>query len=173
MGKVKKLFMILAWACTSLASAQGSHSSGMVPRAPRAEDSVSRASSGKEAVSFNFSEQGRYNRPGAPSVFTALREEVNSFALKLPDISVYWLGVSCYVRNPLRYQLSPGSTYAHQIGLSNGNWILSIDGIKTNTLDDMRVALQYPLGRSVTFLVRYEGTQYRIGVQSAGVLPWE
>ena len=172
-GAMKTFLTILVVAGVSFANAQDSLRLAMVPEANARKDTVSSSVKANGPISFNVSDEGRSNRSGSPSVLSAIREEINSLAVKLPDLSVSWLGFSGYVRNPLRYKLSPGSTYPHQIGFSKGDWTLSIDGIKTNTLEDLHIALQYPFGKSMTFLVRYNDMQYKVGIQSFGALPWE
>ncbi len=170
MGKLKRLLTFLLLVGVSLSSAQFSDTK---PQASGANDSVCFAVKDTTPLSFNFSETGRSERSGSKSVMATLREEVRSFADKLPELSLSWLGVSCYVRNPLRYKLDPGISYEHQIGFRKGDWTLSIDGIGTNTLGDVNIALQYPVSPSMNVFVRYTDTQYRIDFQAWGKLPWE
>ena len=125
------------------------------------------------SVLVKFSDEGKARQSGSTSFLTSVREEMNSLADRLPDLSVSWLGVSCYVRNPLRYKLSPGSTYAHQMGFSTGDWFLSVDGIKTNTFEDLRIALQCPVGKRISVFVGYSDMQYKLDVHAIGKLPWE
>ena len=128
---------------------------------------------GSEPVFVKFSEEGRPQQSNSRSFVASLRERMESLADRLPDLSIAWLGVSCYVRNPLRYKLAPGSTYAHQMGFSAGDWNLSVDGIKPSTLEDLNIALQCPVGERIHLFVRYSDMQYRVDVFACGKLPWE
>jgi hypothetical protein len=125
------------------------------------------------SVLVKFSDEGNSRQSGSKSFLTSVREEMTSLADRLPELSVSWLGVSCYVRNPLRYKLSPGSTYAHQMGFSAGDWFLSVDGIKTDTFEDLRIALQCPVGKRINVFVGYSDMQYKVDVHAIGKLPWE
>ncbi len=188
--KMKKSLTILMVVGVSLSSAQDLQYSEMRPRANDRADSVSvgvksgapdkglmyvarSEARGTESVFVKFSGKGNLGRSDSRSFVTSLREEMRSLVDRLPDLSIAWLGVSCYVRNPLRYKLAPGSTYAHQMGFSAGDWNLSVDGIKPNTLEDLHIALQCPVGERISLFVRYTDMQYKVDVYAIGRLPWE
>ncbi len=132
-----------------------------------------KAETSSQSIQIMLPDDKRPCRPAPRSLASSIRMEVASLADRLPDLAVSWLGVSCYVRNPLRFKLSPGSTYPHQIGVSSGNWFLSIDGIRTNTLEDVDIALQYPLGTKIKLFVRYADMQYKLDLYAFGKMPWE
>ena len=126
-----------------------------------------------ESIFFKLPEEGKSKQPESKTFASEFRKEINSLALTLPDLSASWFGVSWYVRNPLRYKLSPGSTYAHQLGLSSGEWILSVDGIGMTSLENLDVALYYPFAKNMSLNIRYSDMQYKLNVQATGKLPWE
>jgi hypothetical protein len=128
---------------------------------------------GTESVLLQLPDERTSRQSGSKSIAKTLREEMKSLGNSLPDLSLSLLGVSWYVRNPLRYRLAPGSTYAHQMGFSSGEWNLTIDGIKTNTFEDLDIALQWPVNTSMNLFVRYSDMQYRLDLQAFGKLPWE
>ena len=126
-----------------------------------------------ESIFFKLPEEGKLKQPESRTFASEFRKEMNSLALTLPDFSASWFGVSWYVRNPLRYKLSPGSTYAHQLGLSSGKWVLSVDGIGMTSLGNLDVALHYPFAKNMSLNFRYNDMQYKLNIQATGKLPWE
>ena len=187
---MKKLLTVLMVVGVSLLSAQDFRHSGMRPQANAREDSLSFSPRpdtpdqgtiyaaqdqvrSTEQVDVSFREGGKPKPSGARTFVTALREEMNILSDSFPDLSLSWLGVSCYVRNPLRYTLSPGNTYAHQMGFRTGDWILTVDGIKTDTFQDLDIALQCPVGKRVNLFIRYSDMQYKVDFHAFGRLPWE
>jgi len=128
---------------------------------------------GSESMMLDLSERKQPRQLRPRTLFSSFRQEMKSLASTLPDVAVSWFGLSCYVRNPLKYKLSPGSTYDHQVGLATGDWSLSVDGIKPTTLADMHLALQYPVSASMNLFFRYRDTHYMVDLQALGKLPWE
>jgi hypothetical protein len=190
MGQLKKLLTILMVTGVSLLSAQDFRHSAMTPQANDRDDSVAVGvrceppSKGlmiavpdgarkTEPVLVKFSDKEKPKRSGSTSILSSLREKMNSLADRFPDLSVSCLGVSWYVRNPLRYRLAPGRTYGHQMGFNAGDWFLSVDGIQPNTLEDLRLALQCPVGSKINLFLRYSDSRYWVDVHALGKLPWE
>jgi hypothetical protein len=126
-----------------------------------------------ESIFFKLPEELKSRQPESKTFASEFRKEMNSLAVTLPDLSASWFGFSWYVRNPLRYKLSPRSTYEHQLGLSSGTWTLSVDGIGMNSLERLDVAFQYPFGKNMSLLIRYSDMQYKLNIQATGKLPWE
>ncbi len=175
MGTMKKSLAVLIVLGVSLASAQDVEHSRAKCDKPGNEPMIASQNGVRdtEPVGVKFSDQRKAERPGAKSIFNSVREEMNSLADRFPDLSVSWLGVSCYVRNPLRYRLAPGRTFAHQMGFNAGNWFLSVDGIQPSTLEDLKLALQCPVGSRINLFLRYSDSQYWVDVHAIGKLPWE
>lgn len=111
--------------------------------------------------------------PHTMSFFESLREEIGSWTGAVPDLSTSWLGISCFVRNPVRYMLVPEKNYAHELGFRTGDWVLSIDGIRSNTLQDLKIALEFPLGKTVSLFVKRSDISYNLDVDVSGKLPWQ
>jgi hypothetical protein len=190
MGRVKKAWVILLLIGAPLLSAQDVEQSATAPQRKGEADTVS-AEAGPvalheslviapgereklgESIFFRLPEEGRSKQPESKTFASEFRKEINSIALTLPDLSASWFGFSWYVRNPLRYKLSPGSTYEHQFGLSSGKWVLSVDGIGMTSLENLDVALQYPFGKNMSLYFRYNDMQYKLRIQATGKLPWE
>ena len=187
---MKKLLTILVLVGVSFSRAQhpdpsvtelplngggGSLPTDMSSEAPIASNVITPGEQAKstESVCIILPDERKPMRSRSRSFFTAFREEMNSFALTLPDLSASWFGFSWYVRNPLRYKLSPGSTYEHQFGLSSGDWLLSVDGIGMTSLSRLDIAFQYPFGKNMSLCVRYNDLQYKLNIQAVGKLPWE
>ena len=126
-----------------------------------------------ESIFFKLPEQTQSRQPESKSFASQFRKEMNSLAVTIPDLSASWLGFSWYIRNPLRYKLSPGSTYAHQLGFSSGKWVFSVDGIGMTSLENLDVALQYPFAKNMSLYLRYSDMQYKLNLQATGKLPWE
>ncbi len=131
------------------------------------------AARGSESMYLDLSERKQPGQPRPKTMFSSFRKEMKILATTLPDLSVSWFGLSCYVRNPLKFKLSPGTTYDHQMGFASGDFVLSVDGIKTTTLADMNLALQYPVSESMNLFFRYRDTHYMVDLQALGKLPWE
>jgi hypothetical protein len=190
MGDAVKFFIILMMVGTSLAVAQNPEQSPQLLQLNGRADSVSafvgprlpneslmlvpgeREKLG-ESIFLKLPEEGKSKQPESKTFASEFRKEMNSLALTIPDLSASWFGVSWYVRNPLRYKLSPGSTYAHQFGLSSGKWVLSVDGIGMTSLENLDVALYYPFAKNLSLNIRYSDMQYMLNFQATGKLPWE
>jgi hypothetical protein len=187
---VKKSLTILMLVGVSLLSAQDIEQSGAVPQLKGEADTASTAVISRvlneslvivpgerekldESIFFKLPEEGKLKQPESKTFASEFRKEMNSLALTLPDLSASWFGVSWYVRNPLRFKLSPGSTYAHQLGLSSGRWVLSVDGIGMTSLENLDVALHYPFAKNMSLNLRYSDMQYKLNIQATGKLPWE
>jgi hypothetical protein len=190
MSKVKKSLTILMLVSVPLLRAQDIEQSGTVPQRIGEADTVTAAATSRvlnenlvivpgereklgESIFFKLPEEGKLKQPESKTFASEFRKEMNSLALTIPDLSASWFGVSWYVRNPLRYKLSPGSTYAHQLGLSSGKWVLSVDGIGMTSLENLDVALYYPFAKNMSLNIRYSDMQYKLNVQATGKLPWE
>lgn len=190
MGKVKKSLAIVMLIAVPLLSAQEIEQSGAVPQRKGAADTVTTPATSwmlneslvivpgereklGESIFLKLPEEGQSKRPESKTFASEFRKEMNSLALTIPDLSASWFGVSWYVRNPLRYKLSPGSTYAHQLGLSSGEWVLSVDGIGMTSLENLDVALHYPFAKNMSLNLRYSDMQYKLNIQATGKLPWE
>lgn len=190
MGQMNRLLTILVLASASLLSARELEQAGIASQPDGRQDSVSATARPSalneslviapgereklsESIFFKLPERGKSSQPESRTFAAEFRKEMNSLALTLPDLSASWFGFSWYVRNPLRYKLSPGSTYEHQFGLSSGKWVLSVDGIGMNSFDNLDVALQYPFGKNMSLWVRYSDMQYKLNIQATGKLPWE
>jgi hypothetical protein len=107
------------------------------------------------------------------SFVKSLQEELRSWTGAIPDLSISWLGVSCFLRNPVRYMLVPDSSFAHELGFGTGQFNLSIDGIKPNTFQEINIALRFALGRTTHVVVRRSDIYYMLGFDLYGKLPWE
>lgn len=106
------------------------------------------------------------------SFVKSLQEELRSLAGAVPDLSISWLGVSCFIRNPVRYMLVPDSSFAHELGFGTGKLNLSIDGIKPNTFQEINIALRFALGSTANVVVRRSDIYYMLGFDLYGKLPW-
>ena len=115
-----------------------------------------------------------FRRVSGPASFVeSIRKEISIWSGTLPDLSGSWLGIFCYVRNPLRYGFAPENSYPHQIGFCSGDWNLSVDGIKLNSLQDMNIILRFSPGRTLTLFVKRSDILYTFDLALSGKLPWE
>lgn len=188
--KVKLLLTIAVLFGVSVASAQNSEQRGWTRPLNDPEDTVSAAVRfavpgesqvlvpGQrerlgESIFLKLPDEGKSKQSDSRSFASEFRKEMNALAVTLPDLSASWGTVSWYVRNPLRYKLSPGSTFEHQAGLKSGKWVLSVDGIGMNSLENLDIALQYPFAKNMSLYVRYSDMQYKLDIRAFGKMPWE
>jgi len=180
MTRVKTLLTVLVVVAVSLASAHenGGKDSVAASAKLRAPDAcfmvpAPERAAGCESVSITLPTEQKPVRSGRKSFFSSVRAEMHSLACTLPDLSMSLFGVSCFFRNPFKYSLSPGSTFAHQIGFSAGPWTLNIDGVRATTLENVNIALQYPVNEKIRLLFRYTDMQYKLDLHAFGKMPWE
>jgi hypothetical protein len=128
---------------------------------------------GCQSVHLQFPDERLFRGAKPRSFITTFREEMKALGNSIPEVSLSLFGISWYVRNPLRYRLSPGNTYAHQMGFSTAGWSLTIDGIRTNTFENLDIALQWPVNSGMNVFVRYSDMQCWLALQTFGKLPWE
>ncbi len=107
------------------------------------------------------------------SFVQSLREEMKSWTGALPDLTTSLLGVFCYVRNPLKFVLAPSRSFRHELGFRTDDWMVSVDGIRSNNLQDVEIALHFPMGKASSLLIKRNNLSYTLDFDLTGELPWE
>jgi hypothetical protein len=111
--------------------------------------------------------------PHVKTPFESFRKELDSLTSTLPDLSASWWGITGRLRNPLRYKIVPRQSFADELSFQTGKWLLSINGIRSTTLEDLELALFYPFGETMNVVVRSDGVYYVMTFDLSGKLPWE